>query len=339
MAEDNANDNSQNQDNQNQNAQDNKDNQVEPLSLDDVHDQEVSALEEGDNDSQDDTEESSGDDSKEEDSSDDSDNDNDDDSQSDEDSSDSDEEDDDSGDDSDDSDDSEGGDDEDEEEEDSDSEEDTSESDDDSQELEPPKTDKDTSKPGKYKSEFIDIDGNKIYVNSMDELPDDFEPKNMKEYGKSIHDLTGKQGQLKQDQYNYQKQVAQNQTKERISRLRKGWDNDISNMDKSGELPKDKSKRQAEIDGTFELMESEMKKGNVIDSFKVANELYKGRQQAKSDAKADVQDKKNKAKKKRGSSIQSGNPSASGANKPKTIEAPPSGTSLDDVHSHVLGSL
>jgi hypothetical protein len=205
--------------------------------------------------------------------------------------------------------------------------------------IDKPEVDTDITKPGKYKQEFVDINDDKHYVSDLDELPDDFEPKNFKEYGKAIQGVQQKQAEYNRDDYNYRKAEAHKQTDEDLEKLQESWDKDIATLDKDGILPKDKSAKQKEVEAVYDLMEGELKKGNVIDSFKSAHEMYKYREGKKKDAQK--KDDQVKDVKKRGSKVMGGSSAGANTNSSggKTREAPPQGSSLDDVHEHVMNNV
>lgn len=207
--------------------------------------------------------------------------------------------------------------------------------------VEEPKVDDDVSRPGKYKAEFVDIDGNKHYVSDMDQLPDDFEPKNMKEYGKAIQKLNNEQGQFAYDKEVFRRQEAFKKSQEQTNTLTSAWDKEEEKMTKAGTLPADEKERKKVVEGIYDVMEDELKKGNVINSLAVAYELYQGRQgtQQKADEDKKKKDELNKKKKERGSRIQGGTPSTSGSGGPKVIKGPPAGVTLDQVHEQVTSGL
>lgn len=208
-----------------------------------------------------------------------------------------------------------------------------------------PAVDDDITKPGNYKTEFTDLDGNKFYVSDMDQLPDDFEPASQKEYGKSIQSLTREQSKLDADKQAYAADKTTFDNTTQIQTLQKSWTDDIVRLTTEKVLPADPAQRKQVVEGVFEVMESEMKKGNVIDSWPVAHELYQAREKAKADAAAAEAAKKNQdaSRKKSGGKVMGGGNGAGsgggGSGRGKVIEGPPAGVGLDAVHQKVMGSL
>jgi hypothetical protein len=183
--------------------------------------------------------------------------------------------------------------------------------------------------PVKVKS----YDGKVHEFHSLDEIPEDFEPSSYKEFARFTQEMMKKEAKeeaLAQEA----KVTADKQARQgRIDEIKKAWDEDIASLD--DKLPKEKDLRQETIDGVFELMNKELSNGRVID-FAPAYEIYqfrKSQDDKQEEIKKTVADKKT-----RGAMIQGQGPGGV-ASKPKIIEGPPQGTSLDDVHEHVLNSL
>jgi hypothetical protein len=245
------------------------------------------------------------------------------------------------------------GDDEDEEPEDDEPPAPTDKKDDEEQELTPPETDDDITKPGKYKAEFVDEEGNKYYVTSVKQLPDDFEPHSQKGYGAAIEELGDKRSLYKADVDKYNSDKAERDRTTAAKSLRESWNTDIDKLSgKDGlvlddgsvlKLPEDATEREKAIKGTYSLMSAEYKNGKSLDSFAHAYELYQSREARKSVASKtdeDEEQKKNDAaeKKKLGNKVMSSG-AAGAPKKSGTRQAPPIGTTLDTLHQSKVGSL
>jgi hypothetical protein len=216
---------------------------------------------------------------------------------------------------------------------------------DDDKAPEAPEVDDDVTKPGKYKAEFTDVDGNKYYVTDASQLPEDFEARSQRDYALAIQDLTKKQGEFSKDQSAYQEAKTQYDTKQSVGKLQDSWHQDIDRMASEKILPEKKEERDKVVAGVYGLMEAEMKKGRVIDSFELAHELYQGRiaraeaERAAADAdKASKDDRKRRGGKVMGGGARSGaGGSSSGTdNRGRVLEGVRPGTSLDDVHARVM---
>lgn len=216
---------------------------------------------------------------------------------------------------------------------------------------EAPKIDEDVSKPGDYKVEFTDIDGNKYYVSSASQLPEDFEPKSQRDYGISLESLSEQRAKYATDKKEYETSKADFDNKSTISELQQGWHTEIQTMTESKALPEKKEDRDKVVGGVFKLMNDELEKGNAIDSFAIAHELYMARTgRVEADAAAAEKDKAEKADRKRkggkvlggGSRSSAGGGSSGGggdSSQGRVLEAPPPGTSLDDVHARVMNGV
>lgn len=219
---------------------------------------------------------------------------------------------------------------------------------DDEEELEDPeppeKMDEDISKPGKYKAKFVDVDGKEYHVTSLDQLPDDYEPRNRKEELKSLQELNNKQTEARQDTERYQQEQAEVERQRSVKRLNDSWKQSIETLTASKKLPADKAERDKVVKGIFDLMDAELKNGRVIDNFEHAHEIYQYRQSLIE--QEDQRKQQNQQKKDKGAKVFGGR-SPSGQPKPKSgqqagtrvLQAPPRGLTLDDIHQRTLGSL
>lgn len=201
--------------------------------------------------------------------------------------------------------------------------------------------DTDTKKAGKDKIAVKSYEGETLYFNSLEEVPDDFEPASYKEWGKAVQKFTEKEQAervIAQDEA-VRKQKEENDA--RVKEIKDGWQKDIDQLVADKLMPEDKKERDEISKEVFALMDAELLKGRILD-FAPAFEIYQYRNGSKE--RDEKIKKQNDEKKKRGSRVQgSGTGGGQGSNKQstagRTIEAPPSGLSLDDIHSHTLGSL
>jgi hypothetical protein len=205
------------------------------------------------------------------------------------------------------------------------------------EELTPPERDDDLTKPGKYKAEFVDEEGNKHYVSDLTQLPDEFEPRSSKEYGIAMQDLFRKQQQYDADDREYQQNKTVHDTNQAVTQLRESWNKDIETLTTEKALPEDSKERQKVINGVYALMDAEMKKGNTIDKWATAYELYEAREAKKAAAAAEKQEIVRK-KQAGGKVMGSGAPTGTGG-RSKIREGLPPGVSLDQVHDKVISEL
>lgn len=210
-------------------------------------------------------------------------------------------------------------------------------------ELTPPEHDDDVTKPGKYKAKFVDEEGKEYFVEDMDQLPDDFEPRSQKDYGKSIFELGQKRSLAEKDQATYETAKAEKDRADTVKELRANWNSDIERLTKDKTLPEDPKEREKVIEGVYGLMASEMKKGKALNSWEYAHEIYQSRQAKKAAAAKNTEEEqrlKDEAaeKKKQGAKVMGSG--SGGAPKKSTVrQAPPMGTTLDTVHQSTVGSV
>lgn len=203
----------------------------------------------------------------------------------------------------------------------------------------PEAPEEDITKPGKYKAKFVDEDGNEFHVTDMDQLPDDFAPRSQKEFGKSIQSLGREQDQYHKDQSEYEAKKGEYDRNTVVDQTVQSWKNEIKELTEDGTLPKDAKERGDHIVGVYKFMQDENKKGRRFNSWTHANEIFTTRQERKKSAEAS--NKADDDKKKRGGKVMGGGgggPKTTGT-KPNVRKAAPMGTSLDQVHSRVVGSL
>lgn len=193
--------------------------------------------------------------------------------------------------------------------------------------------DRDVTKEGKYKAKFVDLDDKEYHIFDTKDLPDDFEPKNYKQFLMATDELNQKRTEYARDRYKFTQEQAKAQREEQISKIQEGWDKDIERLTKAGTLPKAEKDRKKVIDEVFTLMENEMKKGRVIDSWETAYDKWEV-----SKLRADrvkKREQRDQLKKKNGSKVQG----SSNNNRGTVIEAPRTGMTLDDVHTQAVGEL
>lgn len=220
---------------------------------------------------------------------------------------------------------------------------------DDLTEPEAPTIDADITQPGDYKVEFTDMDGNKYYVSSAAQLPEDFEPKSSRDYGISLEKLSGERSKFADAERTYTQSKSEYDNKSEVRTLQEGWEQDIQRLSADKKLPEDKKERDTVVAAVYKLMGDEMTKGNVIDKFSVAHELYEARKaRADAEAAAIERDKQEKAdRKKRGAKVMGGGTrsgagsggggggGSSGPSGSRVLDGVRPGTTLDDVHASI----
>lgn len=184
-----------------------------------------------------------------------------------------------------------------------------------------------------------DSEGKTHEFETVEDIPDDFEPFSYKEYGVALNKLTRRELTLEKQDADLKLAKDNAETEARIKEVQAEWDADIAKLAGKGEIPKDETKRKETVDGVFILMQDAMNKGRAFASFEQAFEVYSYRQGAKD---REIQKAKSIAeKKKRGGMIQGGGSAAVG--KPngnsQAREAPPTGLSLDQIHERAMNSL
>lgn len=198
-----------------------------------------------------------------------------------------------------------------------------------------PELDTDITKPGEGKIAVKDTDGTTYYLNNAEELPDDFEPENYKQFAIATQKLWVKAQDDAQDKADAEKQAVIEANAAAVKSIQDNWESDITRLTDSGVLPKDETERQAVVDGVWGYMKAELKKGITIDSWEQAYKAYSFDQRQAKDV--EEQKKIDAEKKRRGGMVQGGNAPAGG--KTKTIEGPPMGVGLDRVHERTLAQL
>lgn len=180
-----------------------------------------------------------------------------------------------------------------------------------------------------------DSNGKVLEIGSVDELPDDFEPDSYKDFSIALRDLTKRERDVEKADADKVVKQQEAERKAKIAKMQEGWDNEIKELTESKLLPEDATERKKVVEAVFEFMGEQIGKGRPVDSFEIAFESYSYRQQKEEQAKKKIEDKKKAGNKVMGS----GSPAPSPSQQGKTIEAPPRGISLDDVHAKVLGTL
>jgi len=199
--------------------------------------------------------------------------------------------------------------------------------------------DTDTTKKGPGKIPVKDSDGATHYFNDFDEIPEDFEPATYKEWGRAVQKFTDKGQSDRKEVADAEVKKVENEQATRIQAIKDDWAKDEKSLVDQKLISDDPKERQVVVEAVHAVMNAKLEKGKVVD-FETAFEIYSANK-GKEDDKA-VVDKKNDDKKKRAGMV-AGSGSGASASKPtgqgRTIEAPPSGLSLDDIHNSVLGSL
>lgn len=208
----------------------------------------------------------------------------------------------------------------------------------------------DITKNGEGKVAIKNADGETQYFNSLDEVPEDFEPATYKAFMVGTRALIKKEDS---DAAAIAKTQADAEVADRqkaTDEMQQGWEADATALSTSGVLPKDPAKLETAKNEVYDYIESELKKfqdsngkeGAIHTNFRAAYKaMAYDKQQAGNQRK---QQELDDAKKKRGGVVQGG--SGGGDGKPvesgtrgKVIEAPPSGVGLDAVHNRAIASL
>lgn len=199
-----------------------------------------------------------------------------------------------------------------------------------------PELDTDTTKDGPNKVAVKDYDDNTHYFNSLDEVPEDFEPRSYKEFARFVQSMTEKEQSDKKRAAEEAEAAAEAERSARIQSIKDEWDRDIKSLVEENRIPKDEKERQPVIDAVFDIMNKKLERGKVID-FETGFEIYSA--QERSDAKKEVIKKSNEDKKKRGGMVVGAGSGSNASSKSRVIEGPPAGVTLDDVHASVLNDL
>lgn len=203
-----------------------------------------------------------------------------------------------------------------------------------------PELDTDTLKPGDGKVAVKSFDGKTYYFNSLDEIPEDFEPSSYKETMRAGKEFARKEQADEVATETAKVTAQQAEAKQRADDLQESWEKDATTLVQAGVLPNKPDELEAAKEEVYSYIEAEMKKGNIITNFNQAYKAMKYDERIEQD-KAD-QKKSNDLKKKRGGMVQSGSGGSSpstNSNKGRTIEAPPAGIGLDAVHNRAIESL
>lgn len=216
-----------------------------------------------------------------------------------------------------------------------------------------PEIEQDVTKPGSYKTKFVDEEGKEYFVSDVAELPDDFEPQSQKAYGLAMQDLFRNQSKFEADTNKYQVDKAAYDQQVQIVEYRKSWTADIKALTDDKTLPADPKERQKVIDGVYKLMQEEMNAGRMIERWSTAHEIYTSREAKKAADKtatdtAAAEAAKTKAaedaKNKKGGKVMgggAGGASSTGgaASRPLVREGVPRGVTLDQVHQSTIAKM
>lgn len=202
-----------------------------------------------------------------------------------------------------------------------------------------PELNLDINKDAPGKVSIRDSEGNTLYFNNLDEVPDSFEPLSYKEMMKGVTRLADKAASDAKNISDAQEAAEAEERATATKALEISWETDAKALTDSGLLPKGEKNEEAKEE-VYDYIESEMGKGNIITSFKQA---YKSMMYDKQEAdKVSRQKKIDDTKKKRSDLIQGGSGGGEiqkGQRGNKIIEAPPQGAGLDAVHARAINSL
>lgn len=194
-----------------------------------------------------------------------------------------------------------------------------------------PELDSDITKPGEGKIAVKTFDGKTIYLNNLDELPEDFEPANYKEFAKATLELNAKAFKEANEQAEAEAKAEEDAQVARVQTIRDGWKSEVETLTKEGALPKDEKERAKIVDGVYDLMRKEGKQGRTYPSWRVAHEVFEARQ-AKA-AQAEKQKQINETKKKQGGAVMSSGSNAAVGTSNVGLRP---GMSIDDVIDNEL---
>lgn len=210
------------------------------------------------------------------------------------------------------------------------------------EEVTPPKPalELDTDKPGEGKVSILDAEGKRHYFNNLDEVPDTFEPASYKELMLGTRALMQKEESDAQAAKDAEKTATQRAHKEATDAMQQGWEKDATELSEMGVMPKDAKKLEKAKEEVYDYIESEMKQGNIITSFKQAFKglMYDKQQIKVAKEQKDIDD----MKKKRGDMVQPGSGGGTptdGSKRGRVIAAPAAHAGLDAVHAHTLANL
>lgn len=206
-----------------------------------------------------------------------------------------------------------------------------------------PELNTDIKAPADNKVMVKDIDGETYFFNSIDEVPNDFEPANAKEWGQAVQKMADNVRAREELKEQSARAQGEQLRLERAQEIRSQWQAEQQDLVNSGDLPKDEKERQAILDGVMGVINGELEKGRAVGSWTQAYEMYQFRQSkethaATKQAEKEAIDKQNKLKSERGSKIQSGGQAAP-SGRPTVREGIPTGTTLDQVHAAALMDL
>lgn len=166
------------------------------------------------------------------------------------------------------------------------------------------------------------FDGKTHYFDSLDDVPDEFEPASYKEWGQAVRNFSKKEASDEQAAKDAEQEANDKEAKKSADALQKAWDSDIKNL----KLDEDGAQE------VYDYMDTQLKKGNIITNFETAYKAMNYDKTTTEDAK-----KLEEEKKKRGGRVSPGG-SKSGTN--STVKkGVPFGVSIDDVHNKVLNDL
>jgi len=200
-----------------------------------------------------------------------------------------------------------------------------------------PEIDTDTSNNVEGKVAIKDSEGNTAYFNSLEEVPDDFEPASYKELMRSVSLLNKKEAKDEAVAQEAELEAVNKKSQEDIDAVIKSWDADVAVLTKAGILSDDDALREVEVADTYAYIGKKLSDGISMDSFAEAHKAMKFDQLQ--EATAADKKKKSDNKKKQGSMVMGGGGATSGKKEggSREIEAPPPGIGLDAVHAKYSG--
>jgi type II secretory pathway pseudopilin PulG len=116
------------------------------------------------------------------------------------------------------------------------------------------------------------FDDKDYYFNSIDEVPEEFEPKTYKALMVGTQALLIKQQDDARKATDAELQAEQAESQQRAQAMQESWETDAAALSKAGLFPKDPAKLETAKEEVLSYIEAEMNKGNVITSF---NQAYK----------------------------------------------------------------
>ena len=200
-----------------------------------------------------------------------------------------------------------------------------------------PELDTDIKKSIEGKVAVKNVEGETMFFNNINEVPDDFEPENAKQWGVAVLKLAENVQKRNENISEREEKVQEKNQATRAVEIQDGWRKEQEALAEDGLLPKNPEARQPIVDKVYKVIMDELAEGKPVGSWTQAFNIYEaGRMRAEA---ADKNKKKDDKKSEQGNKIQSGGtPSPKGTTK-EEHESPPAGATLDSVHAKTMGSL